>query len=48
LNYKVIVEQATADVHSHLGVPSIATYATLTFVDFQTTGAPQGCPENID
>lgn len=46
LKYTAIVEQATADVSIYQGVPGIATYATLTFVDFQTTGANAGqsCP----
>jgi len=44
MSYKVIVEQATADVKTFLGVPSIATYATLTFVEFQTSGETQDCP----
>lgn len=46
LNYTVIVEQATADVESTLGVPGIATYATLTFLKFRTSGQPEGerCP----
>jgi hypothetical protein len=42
LQYTVIVEQATADARSYLGVPSIATYATLTFVKFQTAGEQSG------
>ncbi|HJO38462.1 MAG: hypothetical protein QGF21_04455 [Vicinamibacterales bacterium] len=49
LNYSVIVEQATADTERHEGVPGIATYATLTFVDLSTMGeAPDGeaCPAN--
>ena len=47
LRYSVIVEQATADTDRTEGVPSIATYATLTFLDYTTTGAaPDGedCP----
>jgi hypothetical protein len=46
LAYTAIVEQATADVERFLGVPAIATYATLTFVKFQTLGeaAGAGCP----
>jgi hypothetical protein len=47
LEYSVIVEQATADTERHEGVPGIATYATLTFVDLSTMGeAPDGeaCP----
>ena len=46
LKYTAIVEQATADVSIYQGVPGIATYATLTFVDFQTSGANAGetCP----
>ncbi len=35
-------EQATADVTIFQGVPAIATYATLTFVNFQTTGVAAG------
>ena len=44
--YMAIVEQATADVSIYQGVPGIATYATLTFVDFQTSGVSTGetCP----
>jgi hypothetical protein len=44
--YMAIVEQATADVSIYQGVPGIATYATLTFVNFQTSGANSGetCP----
>jgi hypothetical protein len=37
-SYTLIVEQATADVDIFRGVPGIATYATMTFVDFQTGG----------
>ena len=46
LEYTAIVEQATADATSFQGVPGIATYATLTFVDFHTTGIVQekSCP----
>lgn len=44
LIYTVIVEQATADAKRYLGVPSIATYATLTFVKFQTVGEQTSCP----
>jgi len=46
LQYMAIVEQATADVSIYQGVPGIATYATLTFVDFKTSGAAAGqtCP----
>jgi hypothetical protein len=46
LSYTVIVEQATADVEVFRGVPAIATYATLTFVTFQTAGEPESsaCP----
>jgi len=46
LTYTAIVEQATADVERFLGVPAIATYATLTFVKLQTLGeaAGAGCP----
>jgi len=36
--YTAIVEQATADVTIFQGVPGIATYATLTFVDLETSG----------
>ena len=46
LSYTVIVEQATADAKSYLGVPSIATYATLTFVKFQTGGEQMSCPSD--
>jgi len=48
LAYTAIVEQATADAESFLGVPAIATYATLTFVKFQTLGEAigAGCPFN--
>ena len=47
LNYIAIVEQATADVATYQGVPGISTYATLTFVKYQTSGkAEEGkdCP----
>jgi hypothetical protein len=46
LKYTAIVEQATADVTIFLGVPGIAAYATLTFVEFQTVGDAEGkrCP----
>ena len=46
LKYTAIVEQATADVTVFQGVPGIATYATLTFLDFATTGVNTGdtCP----
>ena len=44
-SYNLIVEQATADVMRHKGVPGIATYATLTFLDAQTTGK-NICPKN--
>jgi len=46
LTYTVIVEQATADVKTTSGVPGIATYATLTFVKFETSGSPvaERCP----
>jgi len=40
--YKAIVEQATADVTIFQGVPGIATYATLTFLEFQTSGVAEG------
>ena len=43
VSYNLIVEQATADVMRHQGVPGIATYATLTFLDAKTTGASV-CP----
>lgn len=45
LRYSVIVEQATADAQRHEGIPSIATYATLSFLDFTTAGrARTPCP----
>lgn len=46
LNYTVIVEQATADVATTLGVPGIATYATLTFLNFASSGTAteESCP----
>lgn len=46
IDYNLIVEQATADVMRHQGVPGIATYATLTFLDATTIGAPVAgaCP----
>ncbi|MGI9205654.1 MAG: hypothetical protein ACR2Q3_16685 [Woeseiaceae bacterium] len=46
LHYTVIVEQATADVDTTLGVPGIATYATLTFLEFETSGqaVAEECP----
>lgn len=46
LTYTAIVEQATSDTVIFKGVPGIATYATLTFVEFQTTGEATGetCP----
>jgi len=49
LSYTLIVEQATADVDVFRGIPGIATYATLTFVEFQTAGetAETSCP-NLD
>ena len=48
LSYDLIVEQATADVERYQGVPGIATYATLTFLNAATTGATNGgtCPVN--
>ena len=49
VTYSLIVEQATADVQTYQGVPGIATYATLTFLDAQTTGdaGDDGkCPAN--
>lgn len=47
INYNLIVEQATADVERYQGVPGIATYATLTFLNAKTTGvAAQSCPAN--
>lgn len=46
LRYSLIVEQATADTSEHEGIPGIATYATLTFVDFETAGdATRTCPQ---
>ncbi len=47
--YSLIVEQATADVETFQGVPGIATYATLTFLDAQTIGEANDdgkCPTN--
>lgn len=44
LRYTFIVEQATADVTTFQGVPGIATYATLTFLKFETEGVPAGDP----
>lgn len=45
ITYNFIVEQATADVERYQGVPGIATYATLTFLDAKTTGnAIENCP----
>jgi len=45
LRYSLIVEQATADAAIHEGVPGIATYATLTFLDLETIGeAKESCP----
>lgn len=45
ISYNLIVEQATADVERYQGVPGIATYATLTFLDAITTGEPtDACP----
>jgi len=46
LRYTFIVEQATADVQTYKGVTGISTYATLTFVNFETTGKPvdAACP----
>lgn len=48
ISYNLIVEQATADVERYQGVPGIATYATLTFLDANTTGTAAGetCPVN--
>ncbi|MBT5186437.1 MAG: hypothetical protein HOH19_14000 [Kordiimonadaceae bacterium] len=49
ISYNLIVEQATADVNRHQGVPGIATYATLTFLDGKTTGTAlqnKACPTN--
>lgn len=48
LSYNLIVEQATANVERYQGVPGIATYATLTFLNASTTGATKGntCPVN--
>lgn len=45
VSYNLIVEQATADVMRHQGVPGIATYATLTFLDAHTSGQST-CPVN--
>ena len=42
MTYLFIVEQATADVTLFHGVAGIATYATLTFVNLQTTGQAIG------
>lgn len=44
-SYNLIVEQATADVMRHQGIPGIATYATLTFLDAKTSGE-NVCPVN--
>jgi hypothetical protein len=46
LTYTVIVEQAAADVQTYQGVPGISTYATLSFLSFQTAGEPTAtaCP----
>lgn len=46
MNYTAIVEQATADSTRFQGVPGIATYATLTFLELKTTGRTEGtaCP----
>lgn len=48
ISYNLIVEQATADVERYQGIPGIATYATLTFLDANTTGNTVGdtCPTN--
>lgn len=49
LSYQFIVEQATADGTIYQGVPGIATYATLTFLDVKTNGTPlqnNACPTN--
>ncbi|MDG1994970.1 MAG: hypothetical protein P8J14_00620, partial [Emcibacteraceae bacterium] len=43
VTYNLIVEQATADVMRYQGVPGIATYATLTFLDAKSMGASV-CP----
>ncbi|MCC3861566.1 hypothetical protein [Pseudemcibacter aquimaris] len=43
VSYQFIVEQATADVMRHQGVPGIATYATLTFLNGKTLGE-NTCP----
>ncbi|MBT5072518.1 MAG: hypothetical protein HOJ34_01510 [Kordiimonadaceae bacterium] len=45
VSYQLIVEQATADVMRHQGVPGIATYATLTFLDARAAGE-NTCPAN--
>ena len=47
LRYTLVVEQATADVQRFEGVPAIATYASLTFLEFHTSGEPeaQSCPD---
>ena len=47
ISYNLIVEQATADVNRYQGVPGIATYATLTFLDGTATGTAlqnNSCP----
>lgn len=48
ISHQIIVEQATADTERYLGVPGIATYATLTILNAATTGqvAGQSCPVN--
>jgi hypothetical protein len=38
IQYSLIVEQATADTQTYQDVPGIATYATLTFLNAQTSG----------
>jgi len=47
VNYQFIVEQATADATIYQGIPAIATYATLTFLDVKTLGTAMqnnACP----
>ena len=39
IQYSLIVEQATADTEFYQGVPGIATYATLTFLNAKTSGS---------
>lgn len=49
LGYVLVIEQATADAEVVRGVPAIATYATLTFVKFNTSGDSESatCPAQI-